>query len=165
MQRPPAIEKPTMIKVCDFYVHGTPCTKGSLIPFKVPSTGKLIVTEDFRGSRGKRRTQWMRTIAAVGREYHADPITDFVEVELIFFFHQPKSNKQPYPGRRQGDLDKLARCVFDSIQTHGGKKHVKVRGSLIEDDSQIVSFGSSCKRWTGGFNEDEGVNIAMWRLI
>ena len=112
-----------------FNVNGTPKTKGSMRYIG----GRMI--EGNHGSKDWRILVAESAFAAAGGDGehrpHGFPLVDIpLHIDLVFRFSRPKSRRFGDPiTRTSGDIDKLARNVFDALQDAG----------IIGDDSQITS--------------------------
>lgn len=119
-----------------FVVYGKPQPAGSKRAFKHPSTGRIVVTDDAKGSR-----PWKQEIAGAALEAMAgrDPFTGPVWVDLYFCVARPKSHygagrnadkvrpsAPRYPAVKP-DVDKLSRAVMDALT-----------GTVIKDDALVV---------------------------
>jgi Holliday junction resolvase RusA-like endonuclease len=61
-----------------------------------------------------------------------NPITEPVEIALVFHLPKPKSVKREFPSVKP-DLDKLVRSTFDGLKT----------GGLYEDDALVIALSAS----------------------
>ena len=87
----------------------------------------------------KRGGPWKDAVRVEANKVVGELIEEPVHIDLVFWFHRPKSHlnakgelKQSapkYPNRRQGDIDKLCRSTLDALTL-----------SAIADDSQVVSL-------------------------
>ena len=87
----------------------------------------------------KRVKSWRDAVRVEANKVVGELIEEPVHIDLVFWFHRPKShlnaNLEPkqsapkYPNRRQGDIDKLCRSTLDALTL-----------SAIADDSQVVSL-------------------------
>ena len=87
----------------------------------------------------KRVKSWRDAVRVEANKVVGELIEEPVHIDLVFWFHRPKSHlnakgelKQSaplYPNRRQGDIDKLCRSTLDALTL-----------SAIADDSQVVSL-------------------------
>lgn len=123
-------------------VEGRARTKGSLVAkqHRVIIGGQSLgvghakLTESTAGSK-----EWRAEIAWAVRKYirGARPYEGAVQVVIMSFLPQPKSNRDPYPtAMRTGDVDKIARNVLDAL----------VDAGALKDDAQVVSE-HSLKAW------------------
>lgn len=129
-----AMQLPRTIAVS---VHGDPTTKGSMKC--VGRRGKrLHVLVEELGPAVKR---WRRIVAPAGdklRELAGGKITGPVGMELIFTLERPESVplwKRPWPAVRCGDVDKLARCVLDTLTVTR-----KAPNQVLADDSIVCEL-------------------------
>jgi len=123
-------------------VEGRARTKGSLVPKQRRvmvggqslGVGHAHLTESTAGSK-----EWRAEVAwAVRKKIRgARPYEGAVQVAILSFLPQPKSNRDPEPiAMRTGDADKIARNVLDAL----------VDGGAIKDDAQVVAL-HSLKAW------------------
>lgn len=118
-----------------FTVFGEAKSAGSKRAFRHPHTGRIVVTEQVKGSKS-----WQGQVSAAGAEAYAGPLLDGpLRVRLVFFRARPrshygsgrnagvvKSSAPPYPSTRP-DVLKLARGVEDALS-----------GVVWTDDARIV---------------------------
>lgn len=103
-----------------FYVPGIPSTQGSKKAFVVKTkTGHRAVMKD---DTGEALASWRETVRSEARAAAGDDwrtIDGPVAVVLAFGLSRPKSApkwRRIWPiGKNSGDVDKLARAVFDSL--------------------------------------------------
>jgi Holliday junction resolvase RusA-like endonuclease len=123
-------------------VIGEPKPQGSTRAFIPKGWNRAIVT-----ATNKKQGQWRDTMsfafaarneALQGTE---TPAVLFpkgpVSVAAVFIMPRPKSAKKGAMPTVAPDLDKLLRCANDSLQ----------ESCIVKNDSQIVSFDGSCKRY------------------
>lgn len=111
-----------------FAVVGHPETQGSKRAFA--RGGRAWVVE----AGGKAHADWRAAVADAARQANPGELWDGpVSVALYFTLLKPASapkTRRTWPiAARSGDVDKLARCVLDSV-TH----------TILRDDSQVVSL-------------------------
>ena len=117
----------------NFFVHGIPAPKGSTRAFVVK--GKAITTD-----ASKRTRPWMFAVADVARQAIGEsriPTGGPVTVSTHFVVQRPKGHFNAkgalrttaprWPIARNGDTDKLARCILDALT-----------GIAYADDAQVV---------------------------
>ncbi len=129
----------------EFFVAGTPATKGSARPFAHhdPATGRTKTwTRDMSGPKGK---TWAALVAGGAMEaWKEAPADGPVVVRVEFFFARPKAHftkKGLRPGApafktSPGDLDKCLRAALDALTS-----------VVFTDDARIVEL-SGCKRYS-----------------
>src|SRR6266498_2733911 len=115
-------------------VEGHPTPKGSMKCIGGRGKIKHQLVEEL----GPALKRWRRIVAPAGdklRELAGGVITAPVGVELIFTLERPESVplwKRPWPAVRNGDVDKLARCVLDSLTvTRKAPNQVLVDDSIV----------------------------------
>lgn len=132
------------------FVPGVPAPQGSK-SFKGIRGGKAILAES--SSRVK---PWRETIA-----WHTQdltPVDGAVHVELEFVMPRPKSTPKSKPAppaiKRNGDIDKLTRAVFDALS-----------GRAYHDDAQVVSM--IVRKRIAELDEVSGVfiNVEEWSKV
>lgn len=117
------------MSILRFNVNGTPKTKGSMRYVG----GRMV--EGNHGSKDWRIMVTEAAFAAIGGSGSKRPAGYPIEgvplhIDLMFRFARPKSRRNGYPiTRASGDIDKLARNVFDALQDAG----------VIGDDAQFTS--------------------------
>lgn len=123
-------------------IEGRARTKGSLVAKqrrvivdgRSLGVGHAKLSESTAGSK-----EWRSEIAWAVRKYMRStrPYEGAVQVVIMSFLPQPKSNRDPEPiAMRTGDVDKIARNVLDAL----------VDGGAIKDDAQVVAQ-HSLKAW------------------
>lgn len=144
-----------------FFVEGRARSQGSHIAHCGGCPGLKLrkfpprVAEDTRGDRGKRLLDWRKDIAAQALVTDPTRIYQATEVDLLFIFERPQSNKDQYPtNSRIPDIDKLARAALDALQAKA--KH---GAGIMYDDSQVVRLVAE-KRWAVP-NEPEGLRVCL----
>lgn len=149
-----------------FQVAGIPAPQGSKRAYVNKHTGKAALVE-----MGVRHKDWraMVTTAAAdamgrtsdwGRVHLCPPISGPVNLAAVFRFPRPKGHYRTgknshllrdtaptHPGKP--DLSKLVRSVEDAMT-----------GIVYRDDSQVVSYDRTCKRWAEA-GETPGVAIEV----
>lgn len=112
-----------------FNILGVPAPQGSKKGYIV--NGRVNMVESSAAVK-----PWREAVAEAVSGFDIPPAAP-VYVELEFRFTKPRTSKLAFPGRRQGDLDKLARSTNDGL----------VMSGCLPDDSQIYATHLS-KRWT-----------------
>lgn len=113
-------------------VNGDPTTKGNQLCIGQVGPIKHKLVE--RSSPVHKR--WLKTLAPAGvklRQLAGGIVTAPTGVELVFTLDRPESVplwKRAWPAVRNGDVDKLARCVLDALTVT--KKHPE-QGVLVDD--------------------------------
>jgi Holliday junction resolvase RusA-like endonuclease len=121
----------------EFFVPGVPVPKGSAKAFYNKSAGKIIVQQDNRD----RQKPWASLISVMAQEQKPDLHHGPMRVRLSFIMPRPNSHygtgknadrlkpTAPTWHTSKPDLDKLIRCVKDSLT-----------GILWNDDSQVADL-------------------------
>jgi crossover junction endodeoxyribonuclease RusA len=107
-----------------FFVDGLPIPQGSTRAFVVK--GRAIVTHDSTKVR-----PWRQDVAATARAARVPLLAEGpVTLTVVFTLPRPKSRpkRHTHPDVRP-DLDKLARCIFDSLTSIAWR-----------DDAQVVEL-------------------------
>jgi crossover junction endodeoxyribonuclease RusA len=108
-----------------FVVYGEAIPKGSTRAFVV--NGRAVTT-----NANKRTKDWQTLVSMAAQERRPDkPIEGAVDILINFYLPRPKSvseKKRPLPIVRP-DLDKLIRCVLDSLT-----------GIYFKDDAQVCEI-------------------------
>lgn len=119
-----------------FTVEGVPQPAGSKRAFQHRTTGRVVVTDDAKGSR-----QWKTHVAAIARQHMiGEPLAGPVELIVTFTFPRPARHFRT--GRNAGvmkpdapqhhlirpDVTKLLRAVEDALT-----------GIVWGDDAQVIS--------------------------
>lgn len=134
-----------------FRVVGVPETQGSKTARA--HDGRAWVTEG-KGPKTQRHKDWRYAVAAEARRWQEEHpgiglLGGPVVVRLRFTMTRPASHpktRRTWPiGARSGDLDKLARSVFDSLT-----------GTVLADDAQVVGMGV-----TKDYGEVPGVDVLV----
>lgn len=144
-----------------FKVLGRPQPAGSKRAFPNKKTGRIIITDDAKGSR-----PWKQEVA--GAAHHAllntgdrTLFTGPLEVTLHFVLTRPKghygSGRNAHVLRAgapawptvKPDIDKLSRAILDSLT-----------GVVWRDDAQVVR-----KCATKSYGHPEGVEVAVRPLL
>lgn len=129
------------------FVPGNPAPQGSKSPKGRTKTGRVILVES-----STRVKPWRETIATIARQRGGMMPVGPILAELDFVMPRPKQTAKTKPTppaiKRNGDLDKLVRAVFDAIT-----------GVWVEDDAHIVSLRAT-KR-IAELNEKPGVAIRI----
>ena len=105
-----------------------------------PQGSKSPVGRGIMMDAGKRVKPWRDAVRIEANKVVNELIEEPVHVDLVFWFHRPKSHlnakgelKQSAPKfpttRNKGDIDKLCRSTLDALTL-----------SAIADDSQVVSL-------------------------
>ena len=122
-----------------FFVPGVPIPKGSAKSFYNPKAHKVVTMQDNRD----RQRPWASLIAYTAQEVGCKPVDGPVKITLHFFFPRPKNHygtgkninnlKESAPTYHitTPDLDKLERCVLDSLT-----------GVVWHDDKQVREMAS-----------------------
>lgn len=117
-------------------IHGIPITQGSKTCICDKKSGRGLLLEGRRGPARKAFEAWRKLVAdearlAVMGDDGSWPTKVAVAVDLEFYLHRPKTPSDPrWPSARgQGDVDKYARAVLDSLT-----------GPVLVDDSQVVDL-------------------------
>jgi crossover junction endodeoxyribonuclease RusA len=128
------------------WVPGVPAPQGSK-----RHVGNGILVES-----SKKVGPWRERVGLVFAEHYSEPTRGPVRCNIDFIFvrpsshlrtnGEPRSSAPPYPGRRDGDLDKLVRAVLDAVT-----------GIVFVDDTQVVSFVASKKYGKAG-----GALLKFW---
>jgi crossover junction endodeoxyribonuclease RusA len=133
-----------------FYCPGHPAPQGSKSPFRNKYTGRIHMTES-----SKKVGPWRERVALAahnamlesGLAVYGGPVS----VTLEFVLTRPKScpkRSTPPAIKRNGDIDKLARSILDSIT-----------GVIVLDDAQVVELHAG-KR-IAEIGETAGVQIRV----
>lgn len=130
-----------------FTAFGIPRTRGSTKAFCPNARRKAsprwpchpIVRDDAPGSLG----QWMAAIVEAAEPVTPDrPLVGAIAVDMVFHVPVPATReKDSWPERSGGDLDKLARAVLDALHAP------KWGGRMFYNDSQVVGMGRLDKVW------------------
>jgi crossover junction endodeoxyribonuclease RusA len=123
-------------------VYGEPIPKGSTRAFVV---GDRAVTTNANA----KTKNWQNLISLAAQELTPDMIEGAVSMSVSFYLTRPKSVKRQYHTVRP-DLDKLLRCVLDSLT-----------GIVFKDDSQVVVIAVE-KSYAEG---KPGVLINAWEVV
>ena len=105
-----------------------------------PQGSKRHVGRGIMIESSKRVKPWRDAVRIEANKVVDELIEDPVHVDLVFWFHRPKSHlnakgelKQSAPkfptSRNKGDIDKLCRSTLDALTL-----------SAIADDSQVISL-------------------------
>jgi Holliday junction resolvase RusA-like endonuclease len=141
--------------VVHFTVHGQAKPAGSKKAFKNPKTGKLIVTDDSKGSK-----PWKQQVAGMARDHLPDDwelLRDVpLAVEFTFYVARPQGHygvrgllpSAPSHPTKRPDVLKLARGIEDALT-----------GILWADDAAIVD-----EQLYKRFGEPERTEISVWAL-
>lgn len=98
-------------------VHGNPTTKGSMKCVGKRGNRQHVLVEEL----GPAMKNWRRIVEPAGdklRQLAGGVITTPVGAELIFTLARPATASvwdRPWPAVRNGDIDKLARCILDAL--------------------------------------------------
>lgn len=116
------------------WIPGHARPKGSWTPGRSKS-GQMFL----RHASGNTAEWCKRAKEMVPAEWHGPLITGPVGLHFRFLLPRLKTVIRRYPtGKREGDLDKLIRALYDAMT-----------GVVYEDDSQVVDSTES-KRYTNG---------------
>lgn len=131
----------------EFFVNGKPAPQGSK-SFKGMRGGKAILVEASKAVK-----PWREQVTASAQAvWNGQPLLDgAVAVDLGFILPRPKSlGSKPTPPatKRNGDLDKLARAVLDSLTD-----------SIIADDAQVTYL--LAEKRTAEPGEEPGVLVTV----
>ncbi len=143
----------------ELFVEGHPTTKGSLNWF---GKGQVVNAN----ARTKSWEQWIQWTWMQSPNYRSLKIEGVATISCRFYFVRPKSHygtgrnshlikdkflhmTQPCT-KRQNDLDKLCRAVFDSLS-----------GLAYDDDARICNIKETGKFWTDEEHPVEGVAITV----
>ena len=144
--------------VIHLHVRGIPQTQGSVRAILPKGQSKPIVVQGSSPEARKSLEAWRADIAKAGRtwcDHHwsFEPLTGPVQIRLVFGLYRPQSapkTRRTYPiGKNSGDLDKLARAVFDALT-----------GVIWKDDGQVI--GASVSK---DYAEVTGVAIAIRPVV
>ncbi len=141
------------------WVEGHPTTKGSLNWY---GKGKVVNAN----ARTKTWEQWIQWIWMKSDNYRSLKLEGVATISCKFYFKRSKSHyrtgrnshlikneclhmTQPCT-KRQGDLDKLCRAVFDALS-----------GLAYTDDARICNIKETGKFWTDEEHPIEGVEIII----
>ena len=109
-------------------VYGEAIPKGSTRAFVV--NGKAITT-----NANKRTKDWQTLVSLAAQEQKPErPLDGAVDIVMFFYLPRPKSvspKKRPFPTVKP-DLDKLQRCILDSLT-----------GIYFIDDAQVCDIQTS----------------------
>ena len=112
-----------------FFVEGEPAPQGS-------KTGKVINGRVVMWEASAKVKPWREAVTIQTARYLSweglNPITEPVEIALVFHLPKPKSVKREFPSVKP-DLDKLVRSTFDGLKT----------GGLYEDDALVIALSAS----------------------
>lgn len=118
-----------------FTVVGKPIPQGSMnaYPYR-KSSGKMGVRMSH--TKGKELEEWRENIRS---SFNRENIEGFfakrgepVSIDMIFQLEPAKSNRDRWPVKKIGDLDKFVRAVNDALT-----------GIAFEDDCQIITLYSN----------------------
>lgn len=132
-------------------VYGTAVTQGSKKGFVNPKNPKhaIVVDDNPPALKSWRQDVAAATAKAVAEQGWVKLVDRAASVRLLFILDRPKSwpliDTLP---RKQPDLDKLVRAVFDALKAGGAYK----------DDSQVVSLRAD-KRFST--TQQPGVHIRV----
>lgn len=158
-----------------FRCFGEPAPKGSLSARKLKD-GRIILAED-----NKRTKPWRRRIEQVAPIYMTEQAGEQQPVVISCLFAVTRSaaaHDREYPATRAaqaigGDVDKLIRCLLDSLQAC----------KILKDDAQVVAIGGPAsidpllasrprkvyvdhpdwgKKWPGVYCRIDPVNPVGW---
>jgi len=141
-----------------FFVPGTPRPGGSKKPFRIPTTGQIVLTD-----AGKYTKEWRAVVtheafaAAGGRPL----LSDALNLDVIFFLRRPKghfgsgknagvlkASARPYPISKP-DATKLVRALEDAMT-----------GIVWRDDAQVVDQRAR-KLYTDAEHPTEGALVVV----
>ncbi|MGB0911057.1 MAG: RusA family crossover junction endodeoxyribonuclease [Nitrospirales bacterium] len=126
----------------EFFVLGTPRTKGSFVSFVNPKNGRLVTKNQLPTT-----SQWQKQIANEARLFRPPSLwSEAVSLDCTFFLKKGKTVTREHPCVFP-DIDKLLRCVFDGLS-----------GVIYADDKQVVDV---CARKVYG--KVPGVVIKVWQ--
>ena len=147
------------LTIVSFEAHGIPVTQGSKKAMRNRHTGKTVMVES-----SERHGPWRALVSLAAQEaMETGPTSAAVNLAAVFRFPRPKSHyrsgknahllsdSSPHHHTNTPDLDKLVRCVCDSMT-----------GIVWNDDSQVASLDGTCKVWVPR-GESGGVTIGVDR--
>jgi Holliday junction resolvase RusA-like endonuclease len=112
-----------------YFVEGEPAPQGS-------KTGKVVNGRVIMWEASAKVKPWRAAVTIQTANYLSwnclNPITNPVEITLVFHLPKPKSVKRDFPSVKP-DLDKLVRSTFDGLTT----------GGLYEDDALVIALSAS----------------------
>lgn len=133
------------------FVPGNPAPQGSKSPKGRTKAGKIILVESSKAVK-----PWRETIVLMARQRGGILPVGPIVANLDFVMPRPKRTAKTKPTppalKRNGDLDKLVRAVFDAIT-----------GVWIEDDAHIVGLRATKRIAEPG--EEPGVAIRVSPLL
>ena len=112
-----------------FFIEGEPAPQGSKNGFV--KNGRVVMVESSKKVKPWREAVTKKTAQHMSWET-LNPITNPVEIALIFFLPKPKSVTRKWPSVKP-DLDKLIRSTFDGLTT----------GGLYTDDALVIAVSAS----------------------
>lgn len=121
-----------------FEVLGVPKAKGDLTFWGLSKKGKPIIANRNTGGRGEWRSDVRASAesAMKGRLPLEGPVSVFANFTMPIPKTLDKKLSQGkvsrYTSKRNGDIDKLLRCVFDSMN-----------GIVFQDDAQVAMVKST----------------------
>jgi Holliday junction resolvase RusA-like endonuclease len=113
--------------IVEFVVLGDPKTKGSMRTRRTKDGKHRVVNSSSRTSDWQELVAWHARLAMRGRQrIESGPVS----VVALFALPMPKAPKHRSAiSMRDGDLDKLQRCVGDALT-----------GIVYSDDSRVISW-------------------------
>jgi Holliday junction resolvase RusA-like endonuclease len=144
--------------VIHLHVRGVPQTQGSVRAILPKGKKQPIVVQGSSAAARKSLEAWRSDVAKEARKWcdqhwEFQPLTGPVQLRLIFGLRRPQSapkTRRTWPiGKNSGDLDKLARAVFDALT-----------GVLLKDDSLVIGMSVS-----KDYDDVTGVRIAIRPVV
>lgn len=147
----------TMGRFVEFKVLGEAKPAGSKKGFYNKKIGRVIITDDSKGSRPWKAMVSDAALQAMGT---AAPLNGALRCSLDFYERRPKSHfntknelnatgrRRPYPTKKP-DVDKLVRGAFDAMST-----------IVYVDDVQVVMVTAA--KFYGGW---DGVSVRVQELV
>ena len=149
------------------WVPGEPAPKGSrkAVPGRGRGAGRVFLVAD-----SKREAPWARRVRAmvgaeIARAVLPQPVFgeyEPVRVDLAFRVTPPaKAARRPwsaYPTGRKDDVDKLARCALDAMDSQWFRGRLLAAG-VLTDDGQVVELHATKRYARAG--EETGVQITV----
>lgn len=108
-----------------YFVEGEPAPQGSKNGFV--KNGRVVMVES-----SKKVKPWREAVAWQTKAKVTEPMTNPVEIALVFHLPRPKSVSRVWPSVKP-DLDKLIRSTFDGLTT----------GGLYTDDALVIAVSAS----------------------
>ncbi len=112
-----------------YFIDGEPAPQGSKTGFV--KNGRVVMVEASKKVKPWREAVTIKTAQHMSWET-LNPLTEPVEIALVFYLPKPKSVNRKWPSVKP-DLDKLIRSTFDGLTT----------GGLYTDDALVIAVSAS----------------------